>query len=106
MSCEGMAGERGAVKKKRRRGDVGAVALAPCARRLAAFRHQRCPPKAPRPAPKKNTQHARNTDEVSAVVFDIGGSLCRAGYAGDDLPRAVYPSVREKERDRERESLA
>ncbi|KAJ7068089.1 actin family [Mycena amicta] len=31
-------------------------------------------------------------DEVSALVVDIGSSSVRAGYAGDDTPRAVVPS--------------
>ncbi|GBF90529.1 hypothetical protein Rsub_03525 [Raphidocelis subcapitata] len=31
-------------------------------------------------------------DEVNAVVLDLGGCLCRAGYAGDDTPKAVFPS--------------
>lgn len=33
-------------------------------------------------------------DEVNAVVIDLGGCLCRAGYAGDDTPKAVFPAVR------------
>uniref|UniRef100_A0A7S0R612 Actin-related protein 4 n=1 Tax=Chlamydomonas leiostraca TaxID=1034604 RepID=A0A7S0R612_9CHLO len=31
-------------------------------------------------------------DEVNALVVDVGTSLCRAGYAGDDVPKAVFPS--------------
>ncbi|TFL00058.1 actin family [Pterulicium gracile] len=31
-------------------------------------------------------------DEVSALVIDIGSSSVRAGYAGDDTPKAVIPS--------------
>lgn len=33
-------------------------------------------------------------DEVNAVVLDLGTWQCRAGYAGDDTPKAVFPSVR------------
>jgi len=29
-------------------------------------------------------------DEVSALVFDIGASTTRCGYAGDDTPKAVF----------------
>jgi actin-like protein 6A len=29
---------------------------------------------------------------VSAVVVDIGSSSLRAGYAGDDIPKAIVPS--------------
>ncbi|GJE84617.1 actin-related protein [Phanerochaete sordida] len=31
-------------------------------------------------------------DEVSALVLDIGTSTIRAGYAGDDTPKAVIPT--------------
>ncbi|KAG5654458.1 hypothetical protein H0H81_001957 [Sphagnurus paluster] len=31
-------------------------------------------------------------DEVSALVVDIGSSTLRAGYAGDDTPKAVIPT--------------
>jgi hypothetical protein len=31
-------------------------------------------------------------DEVSALVIDIGTSSVRAGYAGDDTPRAIIPT--------------
>ena len=34
----------------------------------------------------------RFTDEVSALVVDIGTSSIRAGYAGDDTPKAIIPS--------------
>lgn len=33
-------------------------------------------------------------DEVNAVVLDLGSYQCRAGYAGDDAPKAVFSSVR------------
>ncbi|KAJ1311023.1 hypothetical protein OPQ81_009529 [Rhizoctonia solani] len=32
-------------------------------------------------------------DEVSAIVLDIGTSSTRAGYAGDDVPKAVFPTA-------------
>lgn len=32
------------------------------------------------------------TDEVSALVIDIGTSSLRAGYAGDDTPKAIIPT--------------
>ncbi|KAH9062081.1 actin-like protein Arp4p [Lactarius vividus] len=31
-------------------------------------------------------------DEVSALVLDIGSSTLRAGYAGDDTPKAIIPT--------------
>ncbi|GJN09341.1 hypothetical protein PR202_ga27341 [Eleusine coracana subsp. coracana] len=32
-------------------------------------------------------------DEVAAIVIDVGSYSCKAGYAGDDTPKAVFPSV-------------
>lgn len=32
-------------------------------------------------------------DDVSALVIDNGSGMCKAGFAGDDAPRAVFASV-------------
>ena len=32
-------------------------------------------------------------DEVSAIVLDVGSSNCKAGFAGEDNPKAVFPTV-------------
>ncbi|KAJ0402415.1 hypothetical protein ATCC90586_000013 [Pythium insidiosum] len=32
-------------------------------------------------------------DEVVPVVIDNGSGMCKAGFAGDDAPRAVFPSI-------------
>jgi hypothetical protein len=32
-------------------------------------------------------------DEVSAIVVDVGYTNCKAGFAGEDNPKAVFPSV-------------
>ena len=32
-------------------------------------------------------------DETAIVVIDCGSSLCKAGFAADDAPRAVFPSI-------------
>ena len=32
-------------------------------------------------------------EEVTAVVIDNGSGVCKAGFAGDDAPRAVYSTV-------------
>ena len=32
-------------------------------------------------------------DEVSAIVVDVGYTSCKAGFAGEDNPKAVFPSV-------------
>ena len=31
-------------------------------------------------------------DEVSAIVLDVGSCWTRAGYAGEDTPKAVFPT--------------
>jgi actin-related protein len=33
------------------------------------------------------------TDDVQALVIDNGSGMCKAGFAGDDAPRAVFPSI-------------
>lgn len=33
------------------------------------------------------------SEENPAVVIDNGSGMCKAGFAGDDAPRAVFPSV-------------
>nr|XP_034321796.1 actin-1 [Crassostrea gigas] len=32
-------------------------------------------------------------DDVACVVIDNGSGMCKAGFAGDDAPRAVFPAV-------------
>ncbi|XP_067679766.1 uncharacterized protein [Haliotis asinina] len=32
-------------------------------------------------------------DDVAALVCDNGSGMCKAGFAGDDAPRAVFPSI-------------
>jgi actin beta/gamma 1 len=32
-------------------------------------------------------------DDVQALVVDNGSGMCKAGFAGDDAPRAVFPSL-------------
>lgn len=36
---------------------------------------------------------ASSTEEISAVVLDNGSGMCKAGFAGDDAPRCVFPSI-------------
>ena len=44
-------------------------------------------PSAPPPAPDYSG------DEVQALIIDNGTGLIKAGFAGDDAPRAVFPSI-------------
>lgn len=39
-----------------------------------------------------NSRRSDLLDEVSALVFDIGSSTSKVGYAGEDTPKSVYPS--------------
>ncbi len=32
-------------------------------------------------------------DDVAAIVLDNGSGMCKAGFAGDDAPRAVFPAI-------------
>ncbi|KAJ1726012.1 actin [Coemansia biformis] len=32
-------------------------------------------------------------EEVAAIVIDDGSGMCKAGFAGDDAPRSVFPSI-------------
>nr|XP_019541794.2 actin, indirect flight muscle-like isoform X1 [Aedes albopictus] len=32
-------------------------------------------------------------DDAGALVIDNGSGMCKAGFAGDDAPRAVFPSI-------------
>jgi actin len=32
-------------------------------------------------------------DQAAAVVIDNGSGMCKAGVAGDDAPRASFPSL-------------
>lgn len=39
------------------------------------------------------THASVDADEVNGIVIDIGASTVKAGYAGEDTPKAVFPSV-------------
>merc|ERR1712203_963068 len=44
--------------------------------------------------PRENSQELKMCDEdVAALVVDNGSGMCKAGFAGDDAPRAVFPSI-------------
>ena len=32
-------------------------------------------------------------DDVQALIVDNGSGMCKAGFAGDDAPRCVFPSI-------------
>jgi len=38
-------------------------------------------------------QNMSDNGEVAALVVDNGSGMCKAGFAGDDAPRAVFPSI-------------
>ena len=39
------------------------------------------------------TQNTMADEDVQALVVDNGSGMCKAGFAGDDAPRAVFPSI-------------
>merc|ERR1712050_88355 len=41
----------------------------------------------------ENRQINKMEDEVAGLVVDNGSGMCKAGFAGDDAPRAVFPSL-------------
>lgn len=44
-------------------------------------------------------------DDVAALVIDNGSGMCKAGFAGDDAPRAVFPSIVGRPRHQVRSSI-
>ncbi len=32
-------------------------------------------------------------EDIAALVVDNGSGMCKAGFAGEEAPRAVYPSI-------------
>lgn len=38
-------------------------------------------------------QFVLGVGDVQALVVDNGSGMCKAGFAGDDAPRAVFPSI-------------
>ena len=32
-------------------------------------------------------------EDITAVVIDNGSGMVKAGFAGDDVPRAVFPAL-------------
>jgi actin-related protein len=44
-------------------------------------------------APAEAAPAASSGSEVQAIVVDNGSGMCKAGFAGDDAPRAVFPSI-------------
>merc|ERR1712113_1087855 len=41
----------------------------------------------------QQTQFIMCDEDVAALVVDNGSGMCKAGFAGDDAPRAVFPSI-------------
>lgn len=41
---------------------------------------------------KLNLKQQNEIDEVNALVLDIGTTTTRAGYAGEDTPRVMFPT--------------
>jgi hypothetical protein len=76
------------------------AALAQQARRMQeltmATAHDPSVPQRPMPlVPKEFEGMGRWADgaDVQALVIDIGSGMTKAGFAGDDAPRAVFPTI-------------
>lgn len=39
------------------------------------------------------TSSTDNSHDIQTIVIDNGTGVCKAGFAGDDLPQAVFPSI-------------
>ena len=51
----------------------------------------------PPPAPEEEDEYEEEEEfdeEGTALVLDNGSGMIKAGFAGDDAPRAVFPSFR------------
>merc|ERR1712023_238075 len=46
-----------------------------------------------KPKTHKELSSKMADDDVAALVVDNGSGMCKAGFAGDDAPRAVFPSI-------------
>ncbi|GBP45870.1 Actin, muscle [Eumeta japonica] len=46
-----------------------------------------------RPSRRHSQTDKMCDDDVAALVVDNGSGMCKAGFAGDDAPRAVFPSI-------------
>merc|ERR1712166_185215 len=42
---------------------------------------------------KLNMADYNDEQDIAALVVDNGSGMCKAGFAGDDAPRAVFPSI-------------
>merc|ERR1712194_748033 len=40
-----------------------------------------------------NKEIMADEDDIAALVIDNGSGMCKAGFAGDDAPRCVFPSL-------------
>uniref|UniRef100_A0A674H8Z5 Actin gamma 1 n=2 Tax=Amniota TaxID=32524 RepID=A0A674H8Z5_TAEGU len=51
------------------------------------------PPSPQRPQKRPPRSSLAMEEEIAALVIDNGSGMCKAGFAGDDAPRAVFPSI-------------
>jgi len=40
-----------------------------------------------------NNEKLNMTEEIQSIVIDNGSGICKAGFSGDDAPRAAFPSI-------------
>uniref|UniRef100_A0AAQ4NUP9 Uncharacterized protein n=1 Tax=Gasterosteus aculeatus aculeatus TaxID=481459 RepID=A0AAQ4NUP9_GASAC len=77
------------------RGAAARALIKPCTARASIavrFRPSGAQSQSPRSADDPRTEK-KMEDEIAALVVDNGSGMCKAGFAGDDAPRAVFPSI-------------
>jgi len=45
------------------------------------------------PVSNPSASHIMGEEDAAALVVDNGSGMCKAGFAGDDAPRSVFPSI-------------
>ena len=45
-------------------------------------------------------------DDIAPLVVDNGSGMCKAGFAGDDTPRVIFPSIVSNEAQSKRSILS
>lgn len=65
---------------------------------IATFKHKSYAPKTPRlheltREPLPESTNMSDYDDTTALVCDNGSGLVKAGFAGDDTPRAVFHAI-------------
>ncbi|KAI5936723.1 Actin, alpha cardiac muscle 1 [Manis javanica] len=83
--------KNGRKRKIKNRARYKAARPAPGTQRLR--RPSRAEPSPTRGRSRRSSAKMCDDEETTALVCDNGSGLVKAGFAGDDAPRAVFPSI-------------